>query len=79
MPGFFNQLPGGYWDISRPVPNVTKLSLHSEIEVKINSKHEARNSKQIQNSKAQNSKQKQFSPEHQEVTGGGFCFGHLFF
>jgi len=62
-----------------PFPNVTKLSLHSEFEVIINPKHEARNSKQIQNSKAQNSKQKQFSPEYREVTNGGFCFGHLFF
>jgi hypothetical protein len=51
-----------------PVTNVTKLCLHSEFEVIINPKHEARNSKQ-----------KRFSPEYREVTNGGFCFVHLFF
>jgi len=66
------------WDRDGTGMNVTKLSLLSELEVKINSKHEYRNSKQIQNSKTQNSKQKQFSPEKRALVFV-FCFGHLFF
>jgi len=50
----------------------------------INPKHEARNSKQIQNSKVQNSKQKQAPTYNHFVflacfAGTCFCFGHLFF
>jgi len=58
------------------IQNAAKLRLYSELEVKINPKHEARNPKQIQNSKAQNSKQKQV---HSGALVFVFCFGHLFF
>jgi len=55
-------------------PTYLKESTKHEAYAKINPKHEARNSKQIQNSKAQNSKQKQFA-----ARGGCFRFGHLNF
>jgi len=51
--------------------------LHELIKIKkINPKHEARNSKQIQNSKVQNSKRKQYASGAQD---GVSCFEHLDF
>jgi hypothetical protein len=46
-----------------------------DVKVALNSKHEARNPKQIQNSNVQNSKQKQ----HVTMLSGSFRFGHLKF
>jgi hypothetical protein len=55
-------------------PTNLKESTMHKAHAKINPKHEARNPKQIQNSKAQNSKQKQFA-----ARGSCFRFGHLNF
>jgi len=56
------------------IENQIELRQASNDGKRINPKHEARNSKQIQNSKIQNSKQRQFA-----VGGVFFRFGNLYF
>jgi len=51
-----------------------KTKMKHKALIKVNPKHEARNTKQYQNSNFQNPKQKKAA-----AGGGGFCFSHLNF